>query len=339
MENEKIITISLPRLNFWMILSIVLVVVLVLSFAGILPFGMTGGMVTTNEMSGLTADEAANKAVKYINDNLIQSGSASMISVEDFYGIYKVTTSYQGQRIPVYITKDGRYLFVSQPIDTSVTPTTQPQQAQEAPKSDRPDVHAFVMSYCPYGLQFLKAYIPVIELLGDKADLEVNFVTYAMHGEKEVYENLRMYCIQKEQKDKFTNYLRCFVKEGDYEGCMDEVGVDKDKLQTCMDETDKEFKITEKLNDRESWVGNFPPFDIDTELSTKYGVRGSPTFVINGQQITVDRSPEAIKETICQAFNNPPEECKQQLSTTVEQPGLGEIGSGSSSASSSGGCA
>jgi protein-disulfide isomerase len=223
-------------------------------------------------------------------------------------------------------------------VDTTetVTTTTQPQ---EIPKSDKPEVHAFVMSYCPYGLQFLKAYIPVMELFGEKADMEVNFVSYAMHGEKEVYENLRMYCIQKEQKDKFTDYLRCFVKAGDYESCINEVGIDETGLDTCMNETDEEFEITKKLNDQSTWSGSYPPFDADKELCEQYGVGGSPTFVINGQEVSVNRSPEAIKEVICQAFNTPPEECNQQLSTTAEQAGLGEIGSGTGSASSSGGCA
>jgi protein-disulfide isomerase len=202
------------------------------------------------------------------------------------------------------------------------------EQLPEVPKSDKPEVHAFVMSYCPYGLQFMKAYVPVMELLGDKADLELNFVNYAMHGQKEIDENTRMYCIQKEQTDKFTDYLRCFVEAGDNEGCIDTVGIDSDKLDACISAADEEFKITENVA---ASTGSYPPYAVDEALALQYSVQGSPTFGINGQQVSVNRSPEAIKQAICAAFNNPPAECSQTLSSASEAPGLGPMGSGGGS--------
>lgn len=202
------------------------------------------------------------------------------------------------------------------------------QQAPEIPKADTPEVHAFVMSYCPYGLQFIKAYTPVIELLGDKADLELNFVHYLMHGEKEMDENTRMYCIQKEQSDKFTDYLRCFVDEGDYEGCISEVGIDSGMLDSCIQSADEEFDITKTF---EESGDQFPPYKVDETLALEYGVRGSPSFVVNGQVVSVSRSPEAIKEAVCSAFNTAPEECSETLSSAAESPGLGPMGTGSGS--------
>ncbi len=335
-EQKEQITIKIPKFsvpkNLWMISTFILLAFTLVLIAYPQLFG---GMRTTGQaavVGGLTEQQAADKAVDYINNNLVQTGEATLVDVEEMSGIYKVTTSYQGNQIDVYVTRDGKWLFPNErPIDmTTPVTTTTTTQPQEVPKSDRPEAHAFVMSYCPYGLQFLKAYVPVIELLGNKADLEVNFVNYAMHGETEVYENLRMYCIQAQQQDKFTEYLRCFVEAGDYEGCIGEVGIDNAALDTCMTETDEEFKTTEKLNDQSTWSGgSFPPFDIDTELCEQYGVTGSPTFLINGQTVNVNRSPEAIKQAVCNTFNTAPEECKQELSTTAEQPGLGPIGSGS----------
>jgi len=278
-----------------------------------------------------------NKVVDYINKNLVQSGSASLVSVEDMGSFYKVMTSYQGRQIPVYASKDGKYLFTGF-FNMSETKQVQQQsqtQTQEVPKSDRPDVHVFVMSYCPFGLQFLKAYIPVMELLGDKTDLQINFVDYAMHGKKEVDENTIIYCIQKEQKDTLTQYLRCFVQSGNHTECADKSGIDSSKLDTCISEADEQYNITNLYNDKSTWLnGRFPQFLIDKPLNDKYGVRGSPTFVINGKTVSVTRSPEAIKDAICNAFNNPPTECNTNLSTTVESPGIGPIGSGEGSSSS-----
>jgi len=57
--------------------------------------------------------------------------------------------------------------------------------------SEVPRVELFIMSYCPYGLQAQKVFLPVYELLGDKADIEVNFLNYVMHEKKEIDENLK----------------------------------------------------------------------------------------------------------------------------------------------------
>ncbi len=338
MAEKKTLKFAVPAPNLWMLVSAVLALALVLALSGVIPT-ITGKFYASESVERvLSASDAGNKAIEYINNNLVRTGQASLVGVEEANGMYKVTTTYQGRNIDVYITKDGRWLFVSQPFDTSkpvqsaqTTTTTQPQGL---PKSDRPEVHAFVMSHCPFGLQFIKAYVPVMELLGDKADLELNFVHYIMHGEKEVKDNTRMYCIQKEQRDKFTDYLRCFVEDGDAEKCIEEAGVDKASLDACIERADEEFEITKNFEESGE---RFPPYKVDAELASRYGVRGSPTFVVNGKIMRVNRSPEAIKEAICSAFNDPPEECDQELSTTTEQPGFGAMGSGSG-ASSGGQC-
>ena len=94
-------------------------------------------------------------------------------------------------------------------------------------KSDKPKVELFVMSYCPYGLQMEKAFLPVMDLLKDKADLSVKFVSYAMHEKKEIDENTRQYCIEKEQTSKFTAYLKCFTGKDDYKACLQSTGVNE----------------------------------------------------------------------------------------------------------------
>ena len=48
-----------------------------------------------------------------------------------------------------------------------------------------------------------------------------------MLEEKEVYEQLNQHCIKTEQGDKFLPYLTCFLKAGDGETCLTEIGIDK----------------------------------------------------------------------------------------------------------------
>jgi hypothetical protein len=161
--------------------------------------------------------------------------------------------------------------------------------------------------------------------LKDKIDFELKFVYYAMHPTAgEVEEQLNQYCIQEEQNDKFIDYLTCFLDKGDGESCIDSTGVDKKKLGTCVELADKEFAISENLNDQSKWLsGRFPKFNTHLEENEKYGVGGSPTLIINGVEASSGRDSASLLATICSAFSEAPEECSTQLSSAQPSPGFG----------------
>jgi hypothetical protein len=180
------------------------------------------------------------------------------------------------------------------------------------------------MSYCPYGLQMQKAVLPVMELFKDKIDLKMRFVSYIMHDKIEIDENNLQYCLQEEQNDKLVAYLKCFSVSGDSKSCLKTAKVNESKLNSCISATDKEFGTTAAYNDKASWLsGRYPLYPVDQDLNDLYGVQGSPTIVINGSQTQVSRSPEAVKLAICAAFNNPPKECEETLSTLSASPSFG----------------
>jgi len=162
-----------------------------------------------------------------------------------------------------------------------------------------------------------------------------------MHEKIELDENLRQYCIEKDQKDKYAAYLNCFVTSasGDAAGCLVLAKIDTAKLNSCVTSTDAEYSVTAGYNDKSTWVsGQFPKFSVESDLNTKYGVQGSPTIIINDALVEVaTRSPESFKQTVCQAFNNPPAECSQALSGDVVSAGFGAGTTGASD--SAAGCA
>ncbi len=294
------------------------------------------------------AKEVTERVVKYINENLLApegSPPATLASAgEEVAGLYKFTIAIgegeQAFKRDLYTTKDGKLVF-TQIVDTSQpAPAAQQAPAASAPKSDKVDVKLFVMSYCPFGFQAEKMYLPVLKLLQNKANMGIYFVNYAMHEKQEVDENTLQYCIQKEQNNKFADYLTCFIDKNESAKCLDKVGVDKTKLNACISATDKEFGITAKYDDKASWLnGRFPIYPVHEELNTKYGVQGSPTIVINDTVIDLaDRSPEAFKTAICNAFNNAPEECKTTLDKTSPQPGPGWTAPTAAATPSTGGC-
>jgi glutaredoxin len=306
------------------------------------------GMIISNHVD-TDVDALGNQGVDFLNAYFVEDGGVTFVSAEEEGDLVMVTTNYQDSDIPIHMTKDGKFIILSgigainmeeygEQVDTQEPVTTEPVETG-VPKTDKPVVNTFIMSYCPYGLQMEKALIPVLDLLGDEADIKVNFVNYVMHGEKEIIENNHQYCIQRDQSDKLVDYLTCFVQSDDHEGCMTEAGVDKATMDACITEIDEEFNISEMFADTSTWSnGRYPQYNVDGTLAIQYEVRGSPTLVINGQTVSVNRSPEAIKQAVCNAFTTPPEECSTVLSTAAEGPGIGALGNGSAASGSEATC-
>ncbi len=303
----------------------------------------------------ISAQEAGQKALEYINENFFQGkNSASLKNIVDFDagGLYKFQVDVNGQTFDSYITRDGKLIF-PEGINLEAQTEEETSSSTEIPKQDLPDVKLFVMSYCPFGLQAQKGILPAYNLLKDKANIGIYFVDYIMHDKEEINENLRQYCIQKENTQKYIKYLNCFVKDGDYNKCLSETKIDEVKLKVCTTEIDERFRVTKQYNDKTTWLnGLYPKFDIDTALNKKYGIKGSPALVINDAVIVsnqgycpegdvecvvipdLERSPERYKSVICQSFNSLPGECSEVLSNETPSPSFG----GGTSSSSGGSC-
>lgn len=320
-----------------LILAVIIIAAFLIGGAVVYFLGLGSGRISGE----LSPQQAADKAIDYINQNkdtLTGGETVSLVSVSEENGLYKIKIKIGDSEFDSFVTKNGKTLLVGG-FDLEPTPTATPETGDnttgENSKRDTPDVKLFVMSYCPYGLQAEKMFLPVYNLLSGKAEMGVYFVSYAMHGKKEIDENLRQYCLQKEEKEKYYNYLSCFVEEDDFEKCLTTASIDQTKLDSCISETDEEYKITQNYNDESTWInGNYPKFDVQADLNTEYGVEGSPTIVINDKVVELNqRSPEKFKELICQAFNTPPSECSETLSDEVPTSGFG-AGSGGSSGGS-----
>ena len=67
----------------------------------------------------------------------------------------------------------------------------------------------------------------------------------AMHGDEEAEENLRQICIRDEQKDKYWQYIDCFLKEGEVQECLVSASVDTNALEQCMQDEFKGIKYAQ----------------------------------------------------------------------------------------------
>ncbi len=324
MENENK---PKKKIFSWRLISLVLLLLLIVSI-------FTNGFGLSQALKSESPEKVALEALTFINSNLLQPGSAATLveaspNCEKGVGLCKFSLNVNGSVFDSYISSNGKILFPDA-IDIEEYKATLAQMENsssepvEVPQTAKPEVELFVMSYCPFGLQSQKALVPVMELLEDKADIKIRFVDYIMHGEEEIDENLRQYCIQQEEPEKLVAYLNCFIEAGDYNGCLSTTGINQNKMNTCVQATDQAYKIKEKFVDKSTWLNErYPLFEAESDLNDKYGVQGSPTLVINGQVVSPARTPDSYKETICQAFNELPVECSQSLATETPSAGLG----------------
>jgi protein-disulfide isomerase len=332
-EKKRVVTIKLPGMNLWMVISLILIIVLVLNVTGLLPFNTSA--------FALGGQDAANKAVDYINNNIVQTGKVEFVSVKEFNGMYMVTVNYQSREIPVYITKDGSSLFLSSPLNTSeVIPTettNTTSTASEIPKTEKPTADLYVMGFCPYGVQAENTMKPVFDLLGAKANINIHFIVQvtgttvdsvqSLHGATEAQEDLRQVCVMKNY-DKTTYWKYLTYMDNSCYGKI--TTTDAAALDTCWKAAAATAGInTTKIDTCSKGSEGLDLLKADEALTNQYSVSGSPTLIINGETYSGARTSEAFKAAICSGFNTPPAECSQNITSTGN----------STAAAASGGCA
>ncbi len=303
------------------------------------------------EVNDKISEEVSAAATKLIEEQLVAPGTKVTVGkITEDSGLYKIELDIEGQEVTSYMTKD-KTKFIPQLIDTKEMEEVAGEGEEQvvAPvaevtvKSDKPEVELFVMSHCPYGTQAEKGMLPVLDALGDNIDMQFKFVDYAMHGELEVKEQMRQYCIQKNNPNQFGDYLNCFLSgvsgsEEEAKACMTKLQINQAITTQCESALDKEHGILALLADKASWVsGQFPQFNIDKADNEKYGVQGSPTLVINGEQIQAGRDSASLLAAICSGFNEQPAACQTELSSVSPAPGFG-TGVDESGASAEAGC-
>jgi len=87
------------RVNLWLVTTIVLAIILaVVLFTG------SENKDNLSENLTITAEEAGQKMVDFANS---QGASSSLIEANDAGALYEVVLSIDGQKVPIYVTKDG----------------------------------------------------------------------------------------------------------------------------------------------------------------------------------------------------------------------------------------
>lgn len=288
-----------------------------------------------NQKSSMPAEEAVKVALDFVNQEMLPEGiEASLSGAISENGIYVFNLEVQGEEFPAYITQDGKILF-PQGIDLDEVLAQEQAQSSvqscsDVEKQNKPVLEAYVVSYCPYGLQMQRILTEVvnqmpalqenikIRYIGEVAGGEIT----SMHGEEEAQENLRQICLREEQANKFFPYLFCFIKEGKTDDCLKDIQVEQSKLTACMTDKNRGVKYAKE----------------DFELGKQYGITGSPSLILSGKGANEfnfgGRTAQAVKTLLCCGFTEEPSSCSQQLTEEQAAAGFSQEYSGSGSSGS-----
>lgn len=291
--------------------------------------------------SGLSTEAIAKKSVDYLNKSVLQNGQiATLVSVSDLKGsgVVQIKIKIADKTYDSYATKDGKLLFpeaftIGSGTTASAVNNTQPSNNQTAQNTqdtqdNKPQItpanvakvaktslDAYVVSRCPFGLQMQRAMAEAIKNVPSLAEYtKVRYIgavssdgktITAMHGNEEAQENLRQICIREEQPTKYWPYVACQMKSKDAaDGCLSSTGVNVAKLNSCMSDPSKGVAYAK----------------VDFALQNKFGVQGSPTLILNEQEISENsfggRSADAIRNIVCSSSTTQSSFCSTKLNAT-----------------------
>ena len=294
-----------------------------------------------NTTQTLSAQEVADKIIKYTNENLLQPGiTATFVSVEDANPLYKIKAKIQTTEYTFYATKDGKLFFPSsfnldeQLNSPAATEETPKATCETLKKSNKALLEAFVVSNCPYGLQMQRILNEIAKNIPSLTEnIKVRYIGVieggkitSMHGDKEAQENLRQICIREEQSEKYWDYTACYMKKGEMDNCLASTSIDQTGLASCMSDSSKGLKYAQE----------------DFNLANQLSVSGSPTLFLNGEKVSEfdfgGRKAEAVKNMLCCGFNTTLDICYQKLSEDDAAASFSETYSSVSGAAPSASC-
>lgn len=294
--------------NKWIPIAIIVVLIGLFAF-----LKFTKGGPGANAMKTKVLPEVIKKVINDPNTKY------EINSLKETSGLYEFELTVNNQKYTSYITQDGKLLFTSGiKVDDlnkaqASAGTATKTAAKDIKTSDKPNLTAFVVANCPYGLQMQRAFKKALAEVPELASaLSVRYIgaiengkITAMHGDEEAQENLKQICIREEQADKYWPYVSCYMQEGKTEQCLSTAGVDTDQLTACTTDAKRGNKYAQA----------------DFDIANKYSVSGSPTLLANGSQTVSEfdfggRNANAIKDLVCAASKNKPEYCKNEISKT-----------------------
>tara|TARA_Y100000310_G_scaffold332141_1_gene407152 strand:+ start:1120 stop:2127 length:1008 start_codon:yes stop_codon:yes gene_type:complete len=295
-NEEKESFISKIKEKPWQVTTAVLGVACLILLVLALKPGITGNVIA--------GDSAGDKLVEYLNTQV--GGGVQYVSYQDLGNIYQVNVLYEGDNVPVYITKDGGYFIQSasplsgQPgVQPTPTPTpTQPttivdvSEDDDAVKGDsnaKVTIIEFSDYECPFcGRHFTQTLPQIISEYVDTGKVRIVYRDFPLGFHQNAQKAAEATeCVGEEGDNKYWEYHDILFNNQNaldvaslkkYAG---EVGVDIEKFNNCLDSGQMTSEVQKDMADGQA-----------------AGVSGTPGFLINGRLVSGAQPFSAFKQII-----------------------------------------
>ncbi|ADC65925.1 DSBA oxidoreductase [Ferroglobus placidus DSM 10642] len=256
----------------------VLAIIFVLGFAA--GYAVNYGSKEKIEKSSLS--EIEEKVVNFVNTNLLKPGIEAKIvnvSEEDGFYVFDLEFSKDGNTLgydSVYVTKDGKYLFIGK-FDLSGEVENEKAEklidVENEPWKGDPNAKITIVEFssydCPFCAKFALETLPKIL---QNFSVKVVFKDFPIHGEVKAHEAANC---AGEQGKYWEYHDVLFQRQEEWRKnesklleYAKELGLNVSEFEICLN-SDKYRE--EVLKDKEEGI--------------KLGVRGTPTFFVNGKVV------------------------------------------------------
>ena len=277
-SNEGIFT----KISTWKNLVGILTILLIVSI-------FTGGFNSITGDSGemISISEAENKALEYVNSELLQAPfTAELESSEELGNLFKLTLSVAGQSIDSYVTKDGG-LFFPQGFELKTTVVEAEAfdagDAETISVDDDPSIGdenapITIVEFSDFQCPFCNRGAEVINQIKDKyvesGVVRIVFRDFPLGFHPEAKPSAIAAECANDQGKFWEYHDLLFENQADLSADMyltwaEDLELDMDTFKECL--VDEE---------------NAAEVDADLAAGQEYGVSGTPAFFINGKLIS-----------------------------------------------------
>lgn len=268
--------------------------------------------VTAGSAFNTDINKVGEAGVEFLNNYFVDGGGVILKSVEEDGDLLSLTTEYNGNQIPVQMTRDGEYIILGgvgainiaeyedQNDAAANTPDPSPSQPSNEARSsvtadddpsigpaDAPvEIIEFSDFQCPYCARAEPTVKQVIEEYGDQVRLVYRDFPLSIHSNAQKAAEAGECAYDQgmfwEMHDKmFEN--QGSLGTASLKGYAEELGMDTAEFNDCLDSGKHEDEVKEDFAD-----------GVDA------GVTGTPAFFINGIKLSGAQPFSSFKQVIDQ---------------------------------------
>ncbi len=240
------------------------------------------------ESNTITEQEASEKVSNFLME--LTGEDISAINVEDAGNLYEVTVSFQGQEIPVYITKDGGY-FIEQAIsfdeETSQPPAQEPEtadldssQIEDEPYLGDEDAPVIIVEFSDYNCQFCGRHNDETKPLIQENYIDEGLVKYVFmdfvgvgtpipHEATQCVRELGGGDLYWEMSKSILDNQNQDINNIDYlSNLAVDIGINQEDFEECMESNRYEEQVM-----------------ASTSFGQSLGITGTPGFLIGNDEV------------------------------------------------------